>query len=151
MSCRSKTKPKKRTPCPKKYFLLNSVWLDREVDDFKHFYKLKRFGQLRYWVILLNTSHLNPELSKLSRFAAPAQNSTAPPKISVGNSSHPFPRLPDSAQRCLATFVSDIVASEVKLLHRGVLHGLHKHLQLRGSAPQVQKVCRSCRARDGYN
>ena len=42
---------KQKNTVPKKYVLLNSVWLDGEADDFKHFYKLKRFGQLRYWVI----------------------------------------------------------------------------------------------------
>ena len=111
MSCRSKSKPRKNVP--KKYFLLNSVWLDAEADDFNHFHKLKRFGQLRYWVILLNTFDLNPELSKPSRFAASARNSTPPLKVSVGNSSPSLPDTPGlAAQRRLGAFISNLVAFE---------------------------------------
>ena len=145
-------KTKEKNAVPKKYVLLNSVWLDGEAEDFKHFYKLKSFGQLRYWVILLNTSHLNPELSKLSRFAAPAQNSTAPLKVSVGNSSHPFPTLPDAAlpwplrlrPRCLRAATPSRCASWPPPAPAAPR-------QARDSAPQLQRVCRSCRARDGYH
>ena len=92
----------------------------------------------------MNTSHLNPELLKLSSFAGPAQNRTLYivrhlSRLRSRHSLHPFPDSPGLWRlRCLGAFVSDVVLLELKTLHRGhrgVLHGLRHHLQLRDGRP----------------
>ena len=152
MSCRSKTKPKKRTPCQKNNFCwtasgwtgkpmisnISTNWKDSDSSD----------TGWSYWIHPIRILNFQNSQDSPLRHRTPRHLPRFRWEI------HPIPSrvsrtLP--AQRCLGAFGSDIVAIEVKPLRRGVLHGLRHHLQLRGSAPQVQRVCRSYRARDGYN
>ena len=147
MSCRSKSKPRKNVP--KKYFLLNSVWLDAEADDFNHFHKLKRFGQLRYWVILLGWScriRLIWILNFQNLQGSPLRHGT-PPHLSRFRweiHPHPFPTLPDSRRSGAWAPSSPISLPSSKTISGAVC--------FRASATTCSSgaVCRPCRARHGY-